>query len=135
MRMGVWTVTMLWLVLVAFGAVTAFPPDVQAMLASTDTEQVGALGDERGANIQKIQRFLESKVVQQRLSDFGFTSEEIAARLPQLSDAELHQMATNIDAVIPGGDGLGIIIALLVIVILVVILLMLLDRKIVIEKR
>jgi len=135
MKARAWSVMAGWMVMVAFSTLTAFPPDVQAMIASTDTETVGAATGERAMNLEKVQRFLESKVVQQRLSDFGFTNDEIASRLPSLSDAELHQVATDIDGLVPGGDGLGIIIALLVIAILVVLLLMLLDRKIVVEKR
>ena len=68
-------------------------------------------------------------MIKQRLEDFGLTTDEINARLSKLSDAQVHEMATNLDALIPGGDGLGIIIALLVIAILVVILIYLLGHK------
>ena len=94
-----------------------------------------ALGSNRAADLQNIQRVLESKVVQQRLEDFGLTPDEVTARLTRLSDDQVHQMATQVDALLPGGDaGLGIVIALLVIAILAVILVYLLGHRIVITK-
>jgi hypothetical protein len=76
---------------------------------------------------------LENKLVQQRLEDFGLTPEEVNAKLAGLSDAQLHQMAAQLDALMPGGE-LGLIIALLVIAILVVIFIYLLDHRIEIKK-
>ena len=84
----------------------------------------------RGEALQKIQRVLETKVVRQRLEDFGLTQDEINARLGKLTDAQLHQAATQLEALIPGGNGAGVVIAILVIAILVVILVMLLGKRI-----
>ena len=77
---------------------------------------------------------MESKVVRQRLEDFGLSQEEINARLAALSDDQLHPFATDVDAIIPAGDGLGIVVVLLVIAILAVILVYLLNHRIVITK-
>lgn len=86
------------------------------------------------ADITKIKTFLESKIVQQRLADFGLTGEEIAPRLNQLSPDQLHQIATHIDQVDSGGDSaLGIIISILVIVILIIVILKLLGRQVIIK--
>ena len=88
----------------------------------------------RIGDLQKIQTVLESKIVRQRLEDFGLTPEEINTRLAKLSDDQLHQLATKVDALIPAGDGLGIVIALLVIAILAIILIYLLNHRIIITK-
>ena len=89
----------------------------------------------RTDDLQRVQRALENKLVQQRLADYGLTPEEINARLTRLSDAQLHNMAAQIDALMPGGDaGLGIVVALLVIAILAVILIYLLDHRIEVKK-
>jgi len=77
---------------------------------------------DRMADLQKIQSVLESKVVRQRLEGFGLSQEEINARLAALSDDQLHQFATDVDTIIPAGDGHGIVVVLLVIAILAVIL-------------
>ena len=88
----------------------------------------------RMADLQKIQAVLELKVIPQRLEDLGLTPEEINTKLSALSDDQLHQLATTLDALIPAGDGLGIVIALLVIAILAVILIYLLNHRIIITK-
>ncbi len=89
---------------------------------------------ERSSDFEKVQKFLEMKMVRERLKQYGFTSEEIQSRLVQLSDAQIHELALKIDDLQVGGDsGLGIIIAVLVIVILVIILIQLLGHRIVIK--
>ena len=112
-----------------------FPPDARAMLAPPTAAGEPDTALNRTADLQRVQRVLEAKVVQQRLADYGLSPDEINARLNQLSDAQLHQLATQIDAMIPAGDaGLGIVVALLVIAILAVILIYLLGHRITIAK-
>lgn len=127
----VWTLVMTTLV------TGVFPPEVQAMLAPPSaTASESGTGLNRAADLQKVQSVLETKVVSQRLADYGLSQEEISARVSRLSDAQLHQLAVQIDAMIPAGDaGLGIVIALLVIAILAVILVYLLDHKITVTKQ
>ena len=126
----VWTLVMTTLV------TGVFPPEVQAMLAPPSaTASESGTGLDRAADLQKVQSVLETKVVSQRLADYGLNQEEINARVNRLSDVQLHQLATQIDAMLPAGDGgLGIVIALLVIAILAVILIYLLDHKITVTK-
>ena len=127
---------LVWVLIVMFYTLAVYPPDVRAMLAPPQMEETGvASGLHRMEDVQKIQRFLEAKIVQQRLSDFGLTAEEISSRLAQLSDDQVHDVATQIDSLIPGGGALEIIVVLLVVAILVVILIYLLNHKIVIQKQ
>jgi len=98
------------------------------------SEGIGLSSLDRPSDVQKIQKFLEIKMVRERLRELGFTSDEIQARLNQLSDPQVHQLAVQIDnAKVGADDGLGIIIALLVIAILVVILVLLLGHRVVIK--
>ncbi len=127
---------MIWILLVTTLGMGWYPSEAKAMLAPAQTTAPeSGLGPNRAEDLQKVQRVLENKVVRQRLEDFGLTTEEIDARLLRLSDDQLHQLATQIDALTPGGNGLGIIVALLVIAILVVILVYLLGHRIVITKQ
>src|SRR5512147_2502027 len=66
---------------------------------------------ERAANLDKVQKFLEMKMVRERLKDLGFTAEEIQGKLKDLSDHQLHQLAMKMDDLKVGGDGLGVVIA------------------------
>jgi len=89
---------------------------------------------QREKDLQKIQVLLESKLISQRLSDLGFTADEIQARLAQLPDDQVHQVAQHLDSLQTGGDALGIVVALLVIAILVVGLLWLTQHKVIVTK-
>jgi hypothetical protein len=129
-RVSTFSQLVIWALVITTFVMGAFPPDTQAMLAPA----VSSSGDSlliatRGADLQRVQTVLESKMIQQRLEELGLTPEEINARLSQLSDAQLHQLATQLDSLMPGGDGgLGIIIALLVIAVLVVLFVYLFKR-------
>jgi hypothetical protein len=135
-RPTVFVQVLIWTLAVTTLVTGIVPPDARAMLAppSAAANESGT-GLNRAADLQKVQSVLETKVIRQRLEDYGLTSEEINARLSRLSDAQVHQLATQIDAMIPAGDtGFGIVIALLVIAILAVILVYLLGHRIVITK-
>lgn len=91
---------------------------------------------DRTTDIQNIQKLLEIKIVRERLKKFGFTEEEIQKRLNQLSDEQIHTIASNIDKLELGGDccnGLGVIVALLVIAILIVLLIQLTGHRVIIK--
>ena len=120
--------------LVVMGAMSAFPATGwAAFVPSQAAEAVPAF--DRETDMAHLKGYLERKVVAQRLADWGFGPQEIAARLGQLSDAQIHQTVVQLDSVQPGGDsGLGVIIGLLVIAILVVVLLQLTGHRIVITK-
>jgi len=131
LRTAVFTPVMIWTLVVTTFVIGWFPPEGSAMLAPATSATVSDPG--RAEDLQSIQRVLENKLVQQRLEDLGLTPEEVTAKLDRLSDAQLHQMASQLDALMPGGE-LGIIIALLVIAILVVVFIYLLNHRIEIKK-
>ncbi|MGB3942113.1 MAG: PA2779 family protein [Candidatus Manganitrophaceae bacterium] len=116
---------------ILLGLVSVFPASEGWAMFLPSNRTDSSLREEEAAKIQSV---LESKVIRQRLADLGLTHEEIAARLSQLSDQEIHQVSTQIDSLYAGGDGLGVVIGLLVIAILVVILLQLTGHKVIITK-
>lgn len=88
---------------------------------------------DRKADAEKVQRFLETKIVRDRLEKLGFTHEEINSRLSQMSDQQLHQVAQQIDELKVGGD-VGFVVGLLVIVILVILILQLTGHRVVVTR-
>jgi len=88
---------------------------------------------QRAVDMDNAQRVLESKLVAGKLAQAGLSMTEIKSRLDKLSDSELHQFSSRINSLYPGGDGLGVVIALLVIVILVLVILKIANRKIIIQ--
>jgi Family of unknown function (DUF6627) len=87
----------------------------------------------RSADLAKVQTALESSVVRQRLLDYGLTPEEATKRLGALSDAQMHQFATHMDAVQAGGDVLSDVIVILLIVVIVIAILELTGHHVVIK--
>jgi len=61
--------------------------------------------------LQGIQRTLETKLVSQRLKEMGLTSDEVRARVGQLTDEEIHLLASNLDGLQVGGDPTVVFIA------------------------
>ena len=79
-----------------------------------------------------VQRDLERKVVVEKLAALGLTDQEVMDRLDQLTDRDMHQLATQVQGVTAASGGGALIITVLVIVILVLAILKLSDRTIVI---
>jgi hypothetical protein len=102
----------------------AVPPPAQAMLAPANLSEA-APEVNHTADLQTIQKTLESKVLQAKLHALGLSDAEIQLRLSRLSDTQRHQLASQIRAVNPGGD---LLIGLLVFVVLVLLIIYLLKR-------
>lgn len=77
----------------------------------------------RETDIQKIQKLLESKLIKHKLSQFGLTKEEIEARLHQLNDEQVHQIASQIHTLEPGGNGAEALLILLFLAIVAIVVL------------
>lgn len=108
-------------------------PRVDAAMAPSTLIASSAL--DRAADLVEIQRVLEMKVVKERLENLGFTAEEVRARLDQLSDHQVHQLAQQIDDLRVGKDSAGtVIIVLIVIALIVVAILYFTGRKVVVTK-
>lgn len=96
-------------------------PRVEA--AFVPSQAIDAPSLDRMSDLKAIQSTLENRLVQQRLQDLGYSSDEITKKLSLLSDQQLHGIAQKLDDLRVGQDsGLGIVIAILVIIILVIII-------------
>jgi hypothetical protein len=100
---------------VAF-SILSFASSAPAMFIPSAYEGNGT--SHREADLERIQKLLESKLVQHKLSQLGLTKEETEARLHQLDDEQIHQIASQIHALEPGGNGAtaAIIIVLVLII-------------------
>ena len=87
--------------IVAF-SVLSFASSSPAMFIPSPPEANGT--GHREMDLQKIQKFLESKLVQHKLSQLGLSREQIKERLHQLDGQQIHQIASQIDALEAGGD-------------------------------
>jgi hypothetical protein len=121
-----------WLVLLIFALLSLIPSQGRAALLESRLSD-GQIASERLQQIDTIRLALEKKIVVQRLADYGLSSEQIMAKLPTMSDEQLHQLASLSDTLSEGGDGLGAVIAILLIVLLVIVILKVSDKQIIIR--
>lgn len=118
-------------------AITTFAGPAEAMFLSSAPHQSAAAPAaaslDRAADLGTIQTALESKIVRQKLMDYGLSPEETMARVSKLSDEQLSQFATQTDALQAGGDAGSLVVGLLLIALLVVVLVYLLEGRIVVR--
>lgn len=103
------------LVVALFMSMLAFVPKVEASFVPSSLSSSVEL---RAQDMASVQKTLENKMVSERLATLGYSPEEINARLGQLSDGEMHNLAAQLGSLDAGGGALGLIIVLMVIVIL-----------------
>ena len=117
-----------WTLCLATVMAYAWPSGGWAMLAPARSN-VSTPVARRQADLQKVQKLLESKLVRARLHAMGLNDHEIDSRVTQLSDAELHQVAQRIDKMhAAGADPVGFLIGVLVVGILVLLFIYLAKR-------
>jgi hypothetical protein len=102
---------------------------------------IGSLGSSqrtdaqiRSEEINKIQRALETHVVNEKMQAYGLQPEEIKAKLQGMSDEQIHMLSQASDRLLAGADGgIGIIIGLLIIVVLVLVIMKLMNKSVTIK--
>lgn len=98
------------------------------------SEVMGLSPAERSSDLMKVEKFLEMKMVRERLKEYGLTQEEIQSRLDLLSDQQIHQLALKVDDLrVAADEGLGLLIGLLIVVVLVIIIIMLLGHRVIVK--
>lgn len=106
---------------------SSFAGQAEAMFV-TDVQATASAA--RTADLSRMQTVLESKVIQQKLMDYGLTAEETMVRLEKLSDDQIHHLAANMDSLQAGGDAGSVILTLLVIAMLGVLLVFLVQGRV-----
>ena len=88
------------------------------------SEVVGVPQIDRGSDLEKIQKAIETKIISERLKQIGLTPDEVQLRLSQLGDQQIHQLAQHLDQLKVGGDAgwvlLGLVIVAAAIAVLVI---------------
>jgi hypothetical protein len=120
-----------WVVLLAFSLLSLVPTNGMASLAESRLS-TGETLSQREAHISKIRTALETEIVSQRLADYGLSKDEISAKLPTMSDEQLHQLAGLSDSLAEGGV-LGLVIGVLLVILLVVVILKITDKRIIVR--
>jgi hypothetical protein len=120
----------LWYMVIAM-FLFAITPKVDA--GFSPSEIIGQSQMNRPGDVEKIQKFIEMKMVRERLNAFGFSQEEIQTRLNQLSDGQIHQVALKLDEMQVGADGGEVVIIILLILILAGVIFYLMGHRIIVK--
>jgi hypothetical protein len=120
--------------IVALLAISAFAGPAEAMFipAASQGENPSSSPDSstRAADLIKIQTALESKIIRQKLMDYGLSPEETMARVNTLTDDQIHQLASQTDSLQAGGDAVGFVVGVVIVALLVVLLIFLVQGRI-----
>ncbi len=115
-------------------AISTFTGSAEAMYVPAAPHQdgigVSPMSGGRTADMARIRVALESKVVRQKLMDYGLSPDEAMARMNKLTDEQIAQLATHTESLQAGGDGADVIVGILVLAILVVVLVYLLQHRV-----
>ncbi|NTW59437.1 MAG: PA2779 family protein [Nitrospirae bacterium] len=107
-------------------ALSIFSGSAKAMIVPAAPHQEPAVtaagSDNRATDLAKIQAVLESKIIHQKLLDYGLSSEEAMERVNNLSDSQVTLLATNLEALQAGGDRSVSLVVVLLLVIIILIL-------------
>lgn len=90
-------------------------------------------GELREVEIAKVQSFLERKIVQQKLVDYGVSPGEAIAKIRSMSDSDLHRLASLTDRVAAGTDSLGFLIGVAFLIILIIVILKLMNKEVIVR--
>ena len=102
-------------------------PRLEAMMIPTESAHKAASID-READMKLVRQTLESKVVRQRLADFGMNESEINNRLDKLNDQQIHRVAMHIEKQNPAGDAGGTVLIVIAAIALLALIISLLKH-------
>ena len=119
---------LIWYLVLFFSLVPGWPAPSNASFIPSQGSLDSLDPSIRQQDLQKIQALLEKKVVSQKLKEFGLTPEEVNSRLSQLSNEEVHRIASQIDELQAGGDAVDALVLLVVVVLLVILILYLMKH-------
>jgi len=127
-KLANWVAWYMVMVMFLFG----ITPKVQA--GFSPSEVIGQSQMDRSMDVEKIRKFLETKMIRERLHAFGFSQEEIQTRLNLLTDDQIHQVALKLDELKVAGDGAEAVIIVLLIAAVVLLIIYLLGYRVVLKK-
>ena len=97
---------------------------------------IGSIVPEETANAEDLaalQKFLENKVVAQKLIDYGVSPEEAMTKARGMNPRELHQLAALTDRAPEGTSAAGFLIALAALAIIIFVVIKMLELEVIIR--
>ncbi len=107
-------------------------PRLEAGLSPS--EVIGQQTLNRTADLEKIQKVIEVKMIRERLNALGLSQEEIQTRLNQMSNEQIHQLSLKLDELKVGGDDAVTVLIILVIVAIALLVVYLMGYRLILKK-
>ncbi len=98
------------------------------------SEVIGQPQMNRTADLDKIQKVIEIKMIRERLNVLGFSQEEIQTRINRLSDEQVHQLALKLDELKVAGDEAVAVLIVLVIAAIALLVIYLMGYRMILKK-
>ncbi len=95
-----------------------------------DAISAAKMSGDRTADLVNIQTALESKIVRQKLLDYGLSPQEAMEKVKGLSDSQIHELAARMNSLQAGSDPADAVFGIFIIAMLVVVLVLLLQHRI-----
>ena len=121
---------MAWYLVGAMFMITTVP---RCFAGFSSSEVIALSLADRPADLEKLQRFLETKMVRERLKDLGFAPEEVRMKVADLDARQIHQLALHLDEMQVAGDGGEVVVIVFLAAILVVLILYAMGHRILIK--
>ena len=102
-RKRICRVLIIFIVLVSFTPVSLISKSAQSAVADSQMILPGGKASLREIDAEKVRTMLENKIVVERLKNYGLSTEEVTAKMPRMSDAQIHQLASLSDQIPAGG--------------------------------
>lgn len=119
----------LGIILTTFMTSSTFTISAQAsMLGSQMVTENNEPITDRDIDEIKVKRVLEHKLVSERLKSSGLSKEQVVQRMDNMSDQEIHKLASMSDKIPAGGNAAGPLIGALVLVVVVLLVIYLVQR-------
>jgi hypothetical protein len=121
------------LVIATYLAVFFTSPAIAGMIGSLGSSQKTDV-QIRSEEINKIQRVLETRVVNEKMQAYGLQPDEIKAKLQGMSNEQIHMLSQTSDRLLAGADGSAVfVITLIVVILLVILIVKLMDKTVTVK--
>jgi uncharacterized protein DUF6627 len=119
-RKRIYRLSTIILILASFTPVFLISKSAECAMA--DSQMIFPSGKTylREINEEKVRSMLENKIVAERLRGFGLSTNEVMTKMAQMSDGQIHQLASLSDR-LPAGGASGFFIATTTIILVAII--------------
>jgi hypothetical protein len=115
------------------GAMFVIATTPRCFAGFSSSEVIAFSPADRPADLEKLQKFLETKMVRERLKDLGFAPEEVRMKLNDLNGQQAHQLALHLDEMKVAGDGGAVVVIVFLAAILAVLIIYATGHRILVQ--